>query len=81
MVKKERPVATIRMNQGRSMKCDRCGCMMIYEKFFYETEQFWGWKCVLCGECIDPLILENRRLEEEEEERPRIRFKKVYTHP
>ena len=63
------------------MKCNRCGGMMAYEKFYYETEQFLGWRCVICGECIDPLILENRRLEEGIEERYRIRFKKLPFRP
>jgi hypothetical protein len=43
------------------MKCDRCGGMMVYEKFYHGTEQFWGWRCVYCGEYIDPVIWENRQ--------------------
>ncbi len=43
------------------MKCYRCGGGMVYEKFFGLQEQFWGWRCIFCGEIIDPLILENRR--------------------
>jgi hypothetical protein len=43
-------------------KCNRCGSMMFYEKIYYETEQFWVWKCVYCGEYIDRVILENRLL-------------------
>ncbi len=42
-------------------KCNRCGGMMIYEKIYYETEHFWVWKCVYCGEYIDQIILENRQ--------------------
>jgi DNA-directed RNA polymerase subunit M/transcription elongation factor TFIIS len=44
-------------------KCNRCGGMMIYEKIYYETEHFWVWKCVYCGEYIDPVILENRQIQ------------------
>jgi hypothetical protein len=44
-------------------KCTRCGGMMIYEKIYCETEHFWGWKCVYCGDYIDPVILENRQLQ------------------
>jgi hypothetical protein len=33
---------------------------MVYEKFFGLTEDFFGWRCVLCGEIIDKVILENR---------------------
>ncbi len=46
------------------MKCDRCGGMMVYEKFYYETEQFWGWRCVCCGEYTDPVVLENRHFQQ-----------------
>jgi len=35
---------------------------MIYDKFCGAREQFWGWKCVICGEIVDPVILENRQL-------------------
>jgi hypothetical protein len=35
---------------------------MIYDKFYGSQEQFWGWKCLICGEIVDPVILENRQL-------------------
>ena len=43
------------------MKCDRCGSVMVYEKFFGSQERFWGWRCISCGEIVDDVILENRR--------------------
>jgi hypothetical protein len=43
-------------------KCLRCGGAMAYDKFYGPYEQFWGWKCLLCGEIIDPIILANRQL-------------------
>ena len=43
------------------MKCYRCGGMMIHEKVYSEAEQLWIWRCILCGEYIDPVILENRQ--------------------
>ena len=43
-------------------KCFRCRGAMIYDKFYGLQEQFWGWKCVICGEIVDPVILENRQL-------------------
>jgi hypothetical protein len=43
--------------------------MMIYEKIYYETQYFWVWKCVYCGEYIDPVILENRRIQKSNRER------------
>jgi hypothetical protein len=42
------------------MKCYRCGSMMVAEKFYLWHEHFSGWRCIGCGEIVDPLILENR---------------------
>lgn len=33
---------------------------MIYEKFYSEEGTFFGWRCVICGEIIDQVILANR---------------------
>jgi hypothetical protein len=43
------------------MKCHRCDSVMVYERFYGLDEQFSGWRCVLCGEIIDQVILENRQ--------------------
>ncbi len=48
------------IEQEAKMRCHRCNCSMVYEKFYGEEEAFWGWKCIFCGEVIDPVILENR---------------------
>ncbi len=42
------------------MKCHRCGGAMIYERCYGGDGRFWGWKCLICGEIVDGLILENR---------------------
>jgi hypothetical protein len=42
------------------MKCHRCGGVMIYEKFYGLSEEFFGWRCIFCGEIVDQVILENR---------------------
>ena len=44
------------------MKCHRCRGAMVYDKFYGFEEQFMGWKCLVCGEIVDPVILENREL-------------------
>ena len=44
------------------MKCLRCNSVMIYDKFYGHFEYFWGWKCVICGEIVDQVILDNREL-------------------
>jgi len=42
------------------MKCHRCCSTVVYKKFYGPQEHFWGWRCTLCGEVIDQVILENR---------------------
>jgi hypothetical protein len=44
------------------MKCHRCGSVMVYERFYGPHEDFSGWRCVLCGDIIDQVILENRQM-------------------
>ena len=44
-----------------TMKCNKCGGLMIYERFLsQEFEDFSGWRCVACGEIVDEVILKNR---------------------
>lgn len=43
----------------RSNRCHRCGGLMIQEKVF-EIGSF-DWRCVSCGERIDPVILAHRQ--------------------
>lgn len=42
------------------MRCHRCKGIMIFEKFYGDCEHFFGWRCVVCGEIVDQVILENR---------------------
>ncbi|MGQ9645180.1 MAG: hypothetical protein ACUVWO_01410 [Thermodesulfobacteriota bacterium] len=48
------------------MKCSRCHGSMSYELFQSQEGRFWGWRCLLCGEIVDEMVLENRQ-------RPRLR--------
>ena len=50
------------MEKSFFSRCSRCGGAMIYDKFYGHNEDFWGLKCLICGEIIDPVILENREL-------------------
>jgi len=43
------------------MKCSRCKNTMNYQKFYNTEGYFWGWRCIFCGEILDPVILENRK--------------------
>lgn len=42
------------------MKCNKCGGLMVYEKFYGNYEEFYGWRCIFCGDIIDQVILKNR---------------------
>ncbi len=47
---------------GKPMRCDRCEGIMSYELFYGGDGHFWGWRCLRCGDIVDPIILENRGL-------------------
>ena len=55
------------------MKCSRCGNIMSYEKFYAGSESFFGWRCVVCGEIVDEVILENRLLKKRLLEKEEVR--------
>jgi hypothetical protein len=42
------------------MRCQRCNVVMVNERFYGPGDPFWGWRCMLCGNISDPMILENR---------------------
>ena len=50
--------------------CPRCHNLMVEETFVdLQAESgggsFMGWRCIICGEILDPLILQNRTLHPE----------------
>ncbi len=45
--------------QGHADRCHRCGGLMVPEKVF-EIGSF-DWRCISCGERIDPVILAHRQ--------------------
>jgi late competence protein required for DNA uptake (superfamily II DNA/RNA helicase) len=47
-------------SQECRMKCNRCGSVMVYEKFYGPGGNFLGWRCIQCGEILDEVILKNR---------------------
>ena len=53
---------------GASVNCHRCGGLMVYENFYGLQEHFWGWGCILCGEIVDQVIMENRQWTKTREE-------------
>lgn len=47
------------------MKCPRCNGLMITERFQDLEDDtghldFQGWRCLFCGEILDPVIVKNR---------------------
>ncbi|MCX8116438.1 MAG: hypothetical protein N3G78_00720 [Desulfobacterota bacterium] len=42
------------------MRCQRCGGIMVSEVFYGLHDVFQGYRCLFCGEIIDPVILRNR---------------------
>jgi hypothetical protein len=38
-------------------RCSRCSGLMVLEPCF----DFFAWRCVQCGDMIDPVILQNRQ--------------------
>jgi len=42
------------------MKCHRCNGSMIYERFYSEEGECTGWRCLVCGDIVDEVILKNR---------------------
>jgi hypothetical protein len=49
-----------------AMRCPRCASCMVREPFEDLRDDtgalyFYGWRCLGCGEIIDPVILANRR--------------------
>jgi hypothetical protein len=45
------------------MRCQRCDGIMVSEEFYGLDDVFSGWRCIFCGEIIDPVILKNRRIQ------------------
>ena len=47
------------------MQCPRCQGTMVVDHFvdLATSGEIWmpGWRCLMCGEVIDPLILQNRQ--------------------
>ncbi|HOG16917.1 MAG: hypothetical protein A4E73_03284 [Syntrophaceae bacterium PtaU1.Bin231] len=50
------------MEKSSYVKCPRCRNNMTADTFYGTTDRFTGWRCVMCGEIIDPVILSNRQM-------------------
>ncbi len=58
------PTGALDTESGRSERpdrCNRCGGFVVPDWFEEGTGVIDGWRCVICGERLDPIILENKR--------------------
>lgn len=54
------------MTGRKTMKCVRCRGLMVRDHFYDLLDDtgrlsFRGWRCVGCGNVLDPVIVRNRR--------------------
>lgn len=50
------------------MKCQKCKGLMVFDQVYDSDAELLTlsfWRCVNCGESVDPLIFQNRREKEE----------------
>jgi hypothetical protein len=40
--------------------CQRCNARMAFDKFYGRDSYFFGWRCISCGDILDPVILLHR---------------------
>ena len=48
----------------KEILCQRCKGRMVFEKFYGKSGAFFGWRCVICGDILDPVILLHRLTQE-----------------
>ena len=51
------------MHQTGDKECSRCKGLMVPERFQDILDgqlSFYGWRCLSCGEIVDPIIASNR---------------------
>jgi uncharacterized Zn finger protein len=47
----------------KRMKCPRCNGAMVLERFQDMLTLFYSWRCLNCGEIVDPVVSRNRNQE------------------
>ena len=47
------------MNE-KKLRCPRCDCAMVFERFQDMVELFYALRCLNCGEIVDPVVAKNR---------------------
>ncbi len=54
---------------GQNIKCPRCNGAMVYERFQHMLQLFHAWRCLNCGEIVDPVVARNRGVEKKPKKR------------
>ena len=44
----------------KRVRCPRCDGAMVFERFQDMLTLFYAWRCVNCGEIVDPVVSKNR---------------------
>ncbi|GAB4231063.1 MAG: hypothetical protein OHK0028_05840 [Deltaproteobacteria bacterium] len=47
------------MNE-KKVQCPRCKGAMVFERFQDMLDLFYAWRCLNCGEIVDPVVSRNR---------------------
>jgi DNA-directed RNA polymerase subunit RPC12/RpoP len=51
------------MENVKRNRCPRCSGAMVFERFQDMLDLFYAWRCVNCGEIVDPVVERNREPE------------------
>jgi DNA-directed RNA polymerase subunit RPC12/RpoP len=44
----------------KRVRCPRCDGAMVFERFQDMLTLFYSWRCLNCGEIVDPVVAKNR---------------------
>jgi hypothetical protein len=70
-------MAVLRHKKRDGLRCRRCDGLMLPERLYDQMLGFgpmdcWGWRYIVCGELIDPLILEHRHERAVSRQQPKL---------
>ncbi|MCL2102708.1 MAG: hypothetical protein FWH25_01580 [Syntrophorhabdaceae bacterium] len=59
---KRKKVDVLHDPANHRMRCIRCDGAMLFERFQATADIFYAWRCVNCGDIMDPVVQKNREL-------------------
>jgi len=48
------------VHNEKRVRCPRCDGAMVFERFQDMLTLFYSWRCLNCGEIVDPVVSKNR---------------------